>query len=224
MQRNAQRGLVLAATIAAATSVQAKKPTAPPAAPVSVEVKNTCAADVAVELAGTAIKIPAGAKSTGVELAPREDWSYPVKLQAPSSADLGLLGLQPSGRYEIELADCRTGGADLVTRDLGEKPPAKSPQEAAQVRFRARQNGFLEYRTGKMGGFKPLSVAMTSYIDQAGGEMEFTFRLRASKGGPVLKMFKKAVDLEPGHRYLIEANVVGQEILFKREDEGWRET
>ncbi len=223
MHRIAQRGLTLVTLVAVATTVQAKKAAAPPAGPVSVELHNTCGADLTVLLAGTEIKVATGARSTGVELAPREDWSYEVKMQAPSKADLGLLGLRPDGRYAIEVAGCRPGGADLLTRDLGDKPAAKSPQEAAEVRFRARQNGFIEYRTGKMGGFKPLSIAMTNYVEQAGGALEFTFRLRAARGGPVLKMLKTAVDLQAGHRYLIEVNVVGNDLLFKHEDEGWRE-
>ncbi len=221
MQRIVRSALTLATLGCVATAAQAKKPTEP-AAPVTVVVQNACAQDVAVAFGGSELKVPAKGQSTGQDLPGTDDWSYAVMMKAPQEADLGLLSLKPGGKYDVKVANCRAGGADLFTHDQTERPAEVSPQAAAEVRFRARKNVFLEYRPGNKGSFKPLSVAMTRYIEHPGGEFEFTLRLRAAKRGPVLKMVKTAVKLDPGHRYLIEANVAEGDILFKREDEGWR--
>ena len=131
------------------------------------------------------------------------------------------MSLQPGGSYVVGLSGCRGNGADVFTQNKAERPKVLSPNAAAEFRFRARQKVYLEYKAGKTGRFRPLSVAMTRYKEAAGGTMDFTLRLRAAKRGPVLKMFRSGVDLVPGHKYLIEANVIGREIFYKWEDEGW---
>ena len=214
--------LALSPTGVHARKKKTKKPKV--LAPVTVTVKNGCAAGIAGSFGGQSFAVEAGQSSAALSAPAKEDWSFPLKLTAPAPGDLGLLALAPGKTYEVEIKGCRAGAADVLTRDTSERPKGLSPNAAAEVRFRARQNLHLEYRFGKVGRFKPLSVAMTRYKEQAGGDLDFTFRLRVgSKRGPVVGQLKGTVSLKPGHRYLVEANVVGKEILFKCEDEGWRD-
>ncbi len=199
-----------------------KKGKAAPAAPVTLKVENACKEEAKVKLGNVELTLAGGTTSeeqrlTGGTVEDTRD-VYELLLAGKS---LGLYTFAGGGSYAVKIADCRSGHADVYTSFLGERPAAKSPQAAARVRFRARQNTSLEYRGGKVGRFKPLSVAMTSHLEIAGGEFPFTFRLRAAKRGPVVKMLNKTVKLEAGHDYLIEANVVGREVTFKVEDEGF---
>ncbi len=193
-----------------------------PAAPVSVTLVNGCKAAAEIKVGQVVSKLAAGATQADVAIqggaVENTDNVYEVFLATKS---LGLYTLEAGGKYAMRIASCRAGHADVFTHREKDRPKGVSPNSAAKVRFRARQNGFLEYRSGKTGRFKPLSVAMTRYQDVAGGDHAFTFRLRASKRGPVLAMFKGTAKLKAGHAYLIESNVVGRTILFKAEDEGW---
>jgi len=147
-----------------------------------------------------------------------DDWIYLLKTKGATSSDLARLSLAPAGHYQVTLADCRAGRADVYTKLLA--AVAGSPHAAAEVRFRARQNLYLEYKSGKTGRFKPLSIAMTSYVETEPGEFSFTIRRRAARRGPVLGNLRKKIDLTPGHRHLIEIDVAGPEMLLSVEDEG----
>ncbi len=199
-----------------------KKRKKKPAAPVTVELTNGCKAKAKFKLGNVEAELEGGA--TGAPLAiqggafENTDNVYDLRLGDKS---LGLYTLVAGGKYAMRVTNCRAEHADVLTTHDAERPKGTSPNAAAKVRFRARQNTFLEYRSGKRGRFKPLSVAMTRYQEIPGGDHMFTFRLRAAKRGPVLKMYKGEVKVDAGHAYLIEANVVGKEILFKAEDEGW---
>lgn len=191
-------------------------------APVTVQVVNDCDAEMAVKLGDLAIKIAGKGKTEAQQIAAKEDWSYALFMNGKKPVDMGLISLEPGGSYTVGLMNCRKGGADIYTKNNADKPKKLSPNAAAEFRFRARQKMYLEYKAGKVGRFRPLSVAMTRYKESAGGKLPFSLRLRAAKRGPVLKMFNGGVELAPGHKYLIEANVIGREIFFKWEDEGWR--
>jgi hypothetical protein len=211
---------VLTVSVCVGANALAKKQAAEKApATVSVQVKNTCATEAKIRIGTFELALAPGAESESQTLEGTENWSYPLFLAG--ATDLGLLSLEPGGQYLLELNECGAAGANVNTRNLAERPAAASPNAAAEVRFRARQNVHLEYKAGNNGRFKPLSVAMTKYAESPAGEYEFTFRLRAAKGGPVMKMVTRKVTLEAGHRYLVEANVAGTEVFFKKEDEGF---
>lgn len=214
-------GLLVGAAVTAMTGPAVAKKKKPKAqAPVSVQVENTCDAEQSLKVGDTDFKVAAKGKSEAQELAGREDWSFPIFL-GDKKVDLGLLSLEAGGQYVVMLSGCTAAGADVATKNLAERPKGVSPEAAAQVRFRNRQRNPMEYKAGKVGRFMPLSVAMTRYKEQAGGEMEFTLRLRAAKRGPVLGMRKASTQIEAGHKYLVEANPVGRTIFYKFEDEGW---
>jgi hypothetical protein len=222
--RIATWALALIALSTSAVHAKKKKKKAKVLSPVTVTVKNLCKTELVGTLGELPIKVAAGQTSAAESIPGKEDQSFQLNLTAPTPGDLGLLGFAPGTTYAVEIRDCRNGAADVVTKIVGERPAKISPNAASEIRFRARQNVHLEYKFGKVGSFKPLSIAMTRYKEQAGGDLNFTFRLRVgNKRGPVVGMVRKTVKLEPGHRYLIEANVIGKEILFKYEDEGWRE-
>ena len=214
-------GLLVGAAVTAMTGpavAKKKKPTEQ--APVSVQVENTCDAEQVLKVGDAAFTVAAKGKSEAQPLPGREDWSFPIFLGA-AKIDLGLLSLESGGSYVVSVSGCTAEGADVGTKNLAERPKGVSPEAAAQVRFRNRQRNPMEYKAGAVGRFMPLSVAMTSYKEQAAGDMEFTLRLRAAKRGPVLGMRKGGITVEGGHKYLVEANPVGRAIFFKFEDEGW---
>ncbi len=208
--------LTLLLSLALSTQALAKSKKAPK--PISVQIQNSCKGEIRLGLENREFKVAPGTTSALESLQGKADWAFKLRLDG---ADAGLLSLEPGTKYGIQVKECQAGGANFYTQSYKERPKNISPQAAAQLRFRAQQNLHLEYRAGKRGRFKPLSVAMTSYRDVPGGELEFTFRLRAARRGPVLKVFKKSIKLESGHRYLVEARVNNQEIFFKQEDEGW---
>ena len=134
----------------------------------------------------------------------------PVRVQSMTNTDtVDVIGTA------IQVKELAIAGSEMV------RITVNTPEAAAQVRFRNRQRDPMEYKAGAVGRFMPLSVAMTSYKEQAAGDMEFTLRLRAAKRGPVLGMRKGGITVEGGHKYLVEANPVGRAIFFKFEDEGW---
>ena len=74
---------------------------------------------------------------------------------------------------------------------------------------------------GDGGAFRPLSVALTSYIDAQPGDL--TVQLRKRGGGltgPVLANLKKAVPVLPGRKQVIEIDFVGTTPFVSIEDEG----
>lgn len=215
------RGLAAGATLALALPALAGDE-GEVTAPVSVTFENTCKAPLALKLGPTAVTVAAGATSDPQTLPANSDKAYELKLTGDKPADLGWLGMNPGGTYHVRFEKCRAGAADIITHDKSERPAAVSPQAAAQVRFRALNRGrAIEYKSGKKGRFKKLAVGYTSYEEQPAGEFDFTIRLRAKLRGPVMGMSRQTVELEPGHKYLVETNIVGREILYKFEDEGW---
>ncbi len=191
-------------------------------ADVNVTFENACDAPLKVKLGPLAVDVAAGATTPAQVLAGVEKQAYELKFAGPEPTDLGLLGMAPGGTYHVRFEKCRKGAADIITQDKSPRPESVSPQAAAKVRFRALNRGrAVEYRAGKKGRFKKLAVGYTSYEDAAAGDFDFTIRLRAKLRGPVMGMSKQQVVLEPGHKYLVETNIVGREILYKFEDEGW---
>lgn len=212
---------ILLASLLVVAPVQAKKKPVKPkkaAASVMIEAKNECAEAITLSLDGHEIKVEAGAAAPAETLPGKQDWAYPAKL---GEVDLGILGFEPGVTYEVVVKGCRGGGGDIYTYNKKPRPKKVSPVAAASIRFRAKQNTHLEYSVGDKGRFMPLSIAMTRYRETPPGDLSFTFRLRAAKRGPILKTINQTVSLEAGHRYLIEANIVDNEVFFKREDEGW---
>lgn len=191
-------------------------------ADVNVTFENTCKAALKVKLGPLAVEVAPGATTPAQVLPGIEKQAYELKFTGDKPADLGLLGMAPGGTYHVRFEKCRSGAADIITVDKSPRPETVSPQAAAKVRFRALNRGrAVEYKAGKKGRFKKLAVGYTSYEDQAAGDFDFTIRLRAKLRGPVMGMSKQTVKLEPGHKYLVETNIVGRTILYKFEDEGW---
>lgn len=215
-------GLAAGATLAVAAPAMAGDKAGEATAPVSVTFENTCQTPLALTIGASAVNIAAGATSEPQTLPANSQKAYELKFTGEATTDLGWLGMSPGGTYHVRFEKCRAGAADIVTTDKTERPAAVSPQAASKVRFRSLNRGrAVEYKAGKQGRFKKLAVGYTSYEDQAGGGFEFTLRLRGKPGGPVMGMHRQEVELAPGHRYLVESNVVGREILYKLEDEGW---
>lgn len=199
-----------------------KKKDKAPQPPASVTVHNACAADLKVGINAQSFAVAAGKASADTPLAPApEDKGYVLTIQGATALNMGMLGFEPGKAYDLRLADCRNGGADVYLDSKVEVPAGASPHAAAQVRFRAAKIGHIEYKAGKVGRFKPLSLGMTSYKEAAAGKFKFTLRLRAAKRGPVMGMLNKEVDLKAGRNYLVEAQIHGANIFFKREDEGF---
>lgn len=217
------RGLAAGtATLALALPALAANAAGEALAPVSVTLENACDTPLSVQLGALSVDVAPKTTTDPQTLAGSEKQAYDLKFTGASPADLGLLGMVPGGSYHVRFEKCRAGAADVITQDKSPRPETVSPQAAAQVRFRALNRGrAVEYKSGKAGRFKKLAVGYTSYEEQAAGEFEFTIRLRGKPGGPVMGMSKQAVQVAPGHKYLVETNIVGREILYKFEDEGW---
>lgn len=188
--------------------------------PFEIEIENQCSAAMSLQLGEWKGEVQAGQKTEVISIASTaDDWAYNL---LSGDKDLALLSFQPAGRYALVLSHCAADNADVLTTDLAPKPAALDENKAPEVRFRARQTGlFLEYQVGKGGRFMPLSIAMTSFKETPAGAFEFTIRARSAKNGPVFKTLKKSLQFAPGHRYLIEASLVQNELFFKAEDEGW---
>lgn len=223
MHRFARGFAAVTLALALPATAAAEKPAEAAAlADVNVTLENACDAPLAVQLGSLTTDIAPGATTPAQMLPGIDKQAYPLKFAGAAPADLGLLGMAPGGTYHVRFEKCRGGAADIVTHDKTPRPEGISPQAAAKVRFRALNRGrAVEYRSGKKGRFKKLAVGYTSYEEQAAGEYDFTIRLRAKLRGPVMGMSKQSVTLEPGHKYLVETNIVGKEILYKFEDEGW---
>ncbi len=222
--------IVLASTGVFAKKSKRTKEDKAPKAPVAVQIKNECQKALSFNLSGQDFKAVApGALTAKAEVKPGDEGAYRLSFPG-STVDLPYLFFAAGGSYTVEVSNCRGQVADLRSKDLSDRPSAVSPQAAAKVRFRASRGAGpipnLEYRAGERGPFKRLSLGMTSYQEIAGGDFQYALRLRGrNRGrakGPVMKNLKSQVKLEPGHKYLIEAQVVGtNEIILKVEDEGW---
>jgi hypothetical protein len=205
--------------VSGAATAAPKKKIEAPKAPSEITLENGCASPLELSLGGLPLKVEANATS-GPHLLPADapEGVYELTTKAEKPAGLARLGIPPASKYAIRLADCRAGAADVYTRLESFRSP--DPHAASRVRFRARQNLALEYKLGPTGRFLPLSIAITRAQELPAGEGEFTFRLRAAKNGPVMKTVTKKLKFEPGHQYLIEANVLDHDVLFSAEDEG----
>jgi hypothetical protein len=188
-------------------------------APIEVTVENGCPTALDLMLGTTPIKVDANGKSAPVLLPPDAgEGVYALQLQGDKPTELARLGIPAGAKYAIRVDSCRPGAADIYTRLDSVQSP--SPQAAAKVRFRARQQDVrLEYQVGT-GRFLPLSIAMTRYQESPPGASDLTVRQRMAADGPVIKTVKKSLTLEPGHQYLIEASVVNGDLVFSQEDEG----
>jgi hypothetical protein len=71
-----------------------------------------------------------------------------------------------------------------------------------------------------MGAFKPLSVAMTSYMDAKPGELAVQLRKRGAAAGPVLANLKKTVPILAGRKQVVEVDFSGAVPFVSVEDEG----
>lgn len=212
--------LALMTTAAHAKGKKSKK--AIPQPPSTVTVHNGCAADVKLAINAQPFEIAAGKAAAATALAPApEGKGYVLTVTGAKAVNLGMLGFEPGKEYDLHLRDCRNGGADVYLDGKAAAPASGSPHAAAMVRFRAAKIGHIEYKAGKIGRFKPLSLGMTSYNEAPAGKFKFKLRLRAAKRGPVMGMLNKEIDLQAGHSYLVEAQIHGTDIFFKREDEGF---
>lgn len=208
---------LLPALAAAKRKPRVKTPP-PPTGPIEIEVVNDCKVPLAVTLGSLKTEVEGGKRSGLLSLAAdAEDWIYVLHAGKTQVARLSLV---PESKHEVRLADCRNGRPDVYTTWKVASEP-DSPHASVMVRFRSRQSDkHLEYKLGKTGRFKPLSIAMTSYHDVASGKIEYESRLRAARKGPVVSRATKSADLAAGHRYLIEVETVGRDMFVLVEDEG----
>lgn len=214
--------LLTSGLLVTAAHAGGKKAQKAPAAPATVTVHNACEAELKLSINAQSFAVAAGKASADTVLAPApEETGYVLTIQGDAAVNMGLLGFEPGKAYDLKLADCRNGGADVYLDSKVEVPAGASPHAASQVRFRAAKIGHIEYKAGATGRFKPLSLGMTSYSEAPAGKFGFTLRLRAAKKGPVMGMLAKEVDLQAGRNYLVEAQIHGTNIFFKREDEGF---
>ena len=205
-----------------ATAAHAGKKKKVPQPPSTVTVHNGCEAAIKLSLNAQPFEIAAGQAAASTALAPApEGKGYVLTIMGAKAVNMGMLGFQPGKEYDLHRRDCRDGGADSYLDSKAAAPAEGSPHAAAQVRFRAAKIGHIEYKAGKIGRFKPLSLGMTSYKEAEAGKFKFTLRLRAAKRGPVMGMLSKEIDLQAGRTYLVEAQIHDGAIFFKREDEGF---
>jgi hypothetical protein len=196
------------------------------AGPVTVNLSNTCPQEVGLRIGADSFKVAAGG-STGVKtLAASANNAYEYTLEG-SQRSPGYVFLAAGGNYTINIHGCDRGWANIATKNLAERPTGVSPNAAATIRFRSfRGKGErianIEYRPGKRGRFKRLSVNFTPYVEAPGGDFPFGLKLKAGRRGPVLQMLNSAVKVEPGKKYLVEAAVVQGKLFMKFEDEGYQ--
>ena len=195
------------------------------AGPVTVEVANGCQQPVAMKLGPETVKVAASEKVAGKTFAAAENNAYEFNFEG-SKRDNGYLVMKAGGNYTIALSGCANGWANIRITDLAARPEVVSPNAEAQVRFRSfRGKGEripnIEYRAGKRGRSKRLSVAFTPYVKTQKGEFAYALKLKAARMGPVLSALNGKVNVEAGKNYLIEASVVGGKIFTKFEDEGY---
>jgi len=189
------------------------------AAPVDVTFQNTCAQDLALRLGATDVKVAAGQTALVTVTPEKPGEALPLAAAEQTAVEWARLAFTGAGKWEVRIAACSEGKADVFARQATD-PNAGSPQAAAQVHFRARVRGFLEYQAGDMGAFKPLSVAMTSYADAKPGELSVSLRKLGGVKGPVLANLKKTVPILPGRKQVVEVDFSGTVPFVSVEDEG----
>ncbi|MEE2787958.1 MAG: hypothetical protein VX589_11515 [Myxococcota bacterium] len=216
-------GLVGLTLMTAAPAMAKKKGKAAKNKPVKVLVKNTCEQSTTIKLDEFVIETPAKGETPAQDVPAAKKVAH--QFQFGDTKSEAYVFLRPGGQYAITLVNCGDSGADVITNDLSERPTGISPNAAAKVRFRAsRGKGAaprFEYHTGERGRFKRLSLGMTSYVESKAGDFPYGLRLKAKRGRGILARVKKVAQLQPGHKYLIEASAVGRNIFVKVEDEGW---
>jgi hypothetical protein len=210
---------LLAAHLASAPGSAAAAKKAAKSAPVDVTFQNACTQDLALRLGVTDVKIPAGQTALITVTPEKPGEALPLAAADQTAVEWARLAFTGAGKWEVKVAECSGGKADVFARQSTD-PNAGSPQAAAQVHFRARVRGFLEYQAGDMGAFKPLSVAMTSYIDAKPGELAVSLRKRGAAAGPVLANLKKSVPILPGRKQVVEVDFSGAVPFVSVEDEG----
>ncbi len=193
--------------------------------PITIDVSNTCTRAVSMTIGPETFKLEPAGKLAGKSLAAVENDAYGYNF-AGSNRDNGFLILKAGGTYSVSIHSCGANWASVATKDMGPRPEGLSPNAESKVRFRSfRAKGEkmanIEYRSGKRGRFKRLSVAFTPYVKSPAGSFAYGLKLKAGRMGPVLNMFNGAVELEAGKNYLIEASVVGGVLFTKFEDEGF---
>jgi len=189
------------------------------AAPIDVTFQNTCAQDLALKLGATDVKVAAGQTALITVTPEKPGETLPLVSADVAAVEWARLAFAGAGKWEVKIAGCSEGKADVFGRQATD-PNLGSPQAAAQVHFRARVRGFLEYQAGDMGAFKPLSVAMTSYMDAKPGELTVALRKLGGIKGPVLSNLKKAVPILPGRKQVVEVDFSGAVPFVSVEDEG----
>ncbi|MBV70771.1 MAG: hypothetical protein CMH52_05425 [Myxococcales bacterium] len=206
-------------------TVAAQTKSKPVNGPVTIDVSNQCKRAISMTIGSEKFKLEPAAKVAGKTLAAAENDAYGYNF-AGSNRDDGFLVLKGGGAYGISIHSCGASWASVATRNMAPRPTGLSPNAEAKVRFRSfRAKGEkmanVEYRPGKRGRFKRLSVAFTPYVKSPAGPFAYGLKLKAGRMGPVLNMFNGAVKLEAGKNYLIEASVVGGVLFTKFEDEGF---
>ena len=229
MRRSLASIVIISLFAFVATDAMAKRRRKPKkqkvSAPVSVKIANQCKRAVGIRIGQNKFKIAAGKNSTATVLKPNRNSAYEYVF-AGSKRDPSYVFLEGGGKYQINIHTCKKTWANITTRSLGPRPSGLSPNAAANIRFRSssakgKRLPNLEYRPGKRGRFKRLSVGFTRYLKAPGGKFNYGLKLKAGRAGPVLQMLNGAMTVEPGKNYLIEAGVVNGEIVLKFEDEGY---
>lgn len=188
-------------------------------APIDITFQNACAADLALKLGTADVKVAAGQSALVTVTPEKPGEALPLNTTDATPVELARLTFAGAGKWEVKLAECAEGKADVLARQSVD-PSAGSPLAAAQVHYRARVRGFIEYQAGDMGAFKPLSVAMTSYVDAKPGDLVVQLRKRGAAAGPVLANLKKTVPILPGRKQVVEVDFGGAAPFVSVEDEG----
>lgn len=218
MKKLANAVAICLAMIAPASVFAAKKPAKSP--PVDITFSNTCAADLALKLGTTDVKVAAGQTALVTVSPEKPGEALALNTTEATPVELARLTFTGGGKWDVKLAECAEGKADVHARQAA-LPASGSPLAAAEVRFRARVRGFLEYQAGDMGDFKVLSVAMTSPIAAKPGDVTVQLRKRGgSAKGPVLANLKKVVPILPGRKQVVEVDFGGATPFVSVEDEG----
>ena len=192
--------------------------------PVSVSLSSACETALELKFDDFKVQLPAKGKVGPIDIPPAKKASHRIHIGA-STAEV-YVHFKSGGAYSVHFLNCRTAGADFVTRDLSERPKKISPNAAAKVRFRAasRSKGPLpkfKYHVGNRGRLKRLSVGFTRPVTSPAGEFAYGLVLNAKRGRGILARVKNSIKVEAGHQYLIEASAEDGEIFTKVEDEGF---
>ena len=211
-------GLCAQAFVPGTASAAGKKPAK--AGPVDITFQNTCTNDLALKLGTTDVKVAAG-QTALVTIAPEKPGeALPLATLDATPVEWARFSFVGGGKWEVKIAACAEGKGDAFARQTLDPAAAGSPLATAQVRYRARVRGFIEYQGGDTGSFKPLSVAMTSYVDAAAGDLTVQLRKKGGAAGPVLGLVKKVVPILPGRKQVVEVDYGSATPFVLVEDEG----